>query len=187
LKIVAVSFFSRKGKKTNFGHFQRQRILFIFLLLISTVLYGQILPIGAISFEGNTNTRTTYLQHFIGSSKGELIDSSLLENDLRKLRSLPGIMDAFYAIDSFKKDSVRLIFSVKERSTLLPVGDFGITSGNFWVGAGAMESNLAGKGLYLYGYYRYNNDHTAHIIFRIYLALAGDSKHNLRIFQPPTN
>jgi hypothetical protein len=74
-------------------------------------------------------------------------------------------MDA-RAVTEQSDSGMMIDYKIVERITMLPVGDFGITNDNFWLGIGAMESNLGGRGMYAYGFYRYNTDHTIHLIFR---------------------
>lgn len=119
----------------------------------------------SISISGNTKTKSSFLQRFIYTSSGDQYDSLKINNDLRRLRTLPPVMDA--KIDTTHLDSGIVVeYKVAERMTIFPVGNFGITNDNFWIGVGAMESNLAGRGMYVYGFYRYNIDHTVHLIFR---------------------
>jgi hypothetical protein len=78
---------------------------------------------------------------------------------------LPGIMSARGQVN--KSDTlVELIFQVEERWTLLPVGDFGISHDNYWIGVGAMEYNALGKGIYLYGYLQYKTPFALQAIVR---------------------
>ena len=87
-----------------------------------------------VEIQGNTRTKSVYLKRFIQLQEGMRTDSVMIRNDLRRLRNLPSIMSAearFMEHDS----SVDLVYHVEERLTLFPVGDFGITEGNFWIGA----------------------------------------------------
>ncbi len=119
----------------------------------------------SISISGNTKTKSSFLQRFIYTSSGDQYDSLKINNDLRRLRTLAPVMDV--KIDTAHLDSGIVVdYKFAERMTIFPVGDFGITNNNFWIGIGAMESNLAGRGMYIYGFYRYNADHTVHFIFR---------------------
>lgn len=119
----------------------------------------------SVEISGNKKTKSTYLQRFIYTTPKEQYDNIKINDDLRRLRTLSPVMDA--EIDTVHVDSGIIIkYNITERFTILPVGDFGITKDNFWIGFGAMESNLAGKGMYIYGFYRYNIDHTLHLIFR---------------------
>ncbi len=118
-----------------------------------------------VVFDGMLRTRTSYLQRFIVSGSIPGADSSTLSEDLRRLRSLPSVLDA--GATTLATDSGTLIrIRIAERYTLFPVGDFGVSRDGYWVGGGIMESNLLGCGLYAYGYYQYNERNTLHLIFR---------------------
>jgi outer membrane protein insertion porin family len=121
--------------------------------------------IDSMRIEGNSKTRSEYLEHFIKSKKGDLSDNTVISDDIRRLGNLAGVMHATAHLE-FSDTLLLLVFTIDERYTLLPVGDFGITEDNFRIGAGIMESNLAGRGIYLYGYYQYNTNNTVHLIFR---------------------
>ncbi len=139
--------------------------MLIVSLSFSVLLIAQEAQIQRIEIAGNKRTKTSYLKRFIKQKPGNAIDSLLIESDLRRLRTLAGVQDVRYEIASNDTGNV-LTYTIAERYTLLPVGDFGITKNNFWIGVGLMESNLAGRGIYLYGFYRYNKNHTVHAIFR---------------------
>lgn len=130
--------------------------------------------IKSIEFQGTKRTKSSYLNRFTKTQTGLSLDSIQLENDLRKLRTLPPVMHV-EAISTTSDSGINLVYKIEERFTLFPVGDFGLTEDNFWIGGGLMESNLLGRGLYAYGYYQYNstdNPHqkkiknTLHFIFR---------------------
>ncbi len=142
-------------------------LISIFLLLILSICaYGQVdNTIHSIEIIGNKRTKTSYLHRFLYSQPGEQYDSIKINGDLRRLRTLAPVMQAI--CDTIHSDSGIVVqYKIEERFTILPVGDFGITDDNFWIGVGVMESNLAGRGIYIYGFYRYNKDHTLHLIFR---------------------
>lgn len=152
------------------------RILFVLTLLslIFNISLAQddfdtlVRPKVSVVFKGNKRTKASYLSRFIQSSEKVptlQIDSALLQEDLRRLRTLPGIMSAQGQVN--KSDTlVEMIFEVEERWTLLPVGDFGISQDNYWIGAGAMEYNALGKGIYLYGYIQYKTPFALRAIIR---------------------
>lgn len=151
-------------KKRNIGKILRFIILFNVIIGFHLQGYSQY-SIREIQFKGNSRTKSSYLNRFTTTRIGESLDSIKINNDLRKLRNLAPVMNA-EALLAFSDSGLSLTYAIKERYTLLPVGDFGITKNNFWIGGGLMESNLAGKGMYIYGYYQYNSRHTMHFIFR---------------------
>ena len=152
------------GKKRNKNRFVLLSIVLLVVIFYNITGYSQSV-VDRIYFEGNTKTKSSYLQRFIHSKTGEIPDSQKIAEDLRKLSNLAPVMEAKALLTS-SGSGLSLIYSINERYTLLPVGDFGISHNNFWIGGGLMESNLGGKGLYAYGYYQYNLRHTVHLIFR---------------------
>jgi hypothetical protein len=92
-------------------------------------------------------------------------DSSIIIDDVRRLKTLPSILNA--SADIFITDTGSILeYRIEERWTLLPVGDFGVSDDGAWIGAGAMESNAFGRGIYLYGYLQYRTPFIFHAIFR---------------------
>ena len=169
------------------NHFRRGGVLVFLLWIFASQLVSQVSPpvIDRIEIEGNERTRTEYLERFIKMKAGSSVDSLLIENDLRRLRTLAGVGNVRASVFSFDTISV-LRYHITERYTLLPVGDFGITEDNFWVGGGAMESNLTGRGIYVYGFYRYNGNHAFHMIYRDPYVLGSKWGSEIQIKRFPT-
>lgn len=138
----------------------------IIFLFYSEIVSGQSNPaLVKIQFEGIKHTTPEFLLNHIHSSLDQYPDTTLLDDDLRRLKTLPSVLNASYTINQSDSGMV-LLFHVEERWTLLPVGDFGLTDNNYWIGAGAMESNAFGRGIYLYGYIQYKTPFVFHAIVR---------------------
>lgn len=84
---------------------------------------------------------------------------------MRRLRTLSSVLNVTPFVLPTDSGNV-LTYQIKERWTLLPVGDFGVTEKSFWIGAGAMESNLFGRGVYAYAYLEYGTPYAYHFILR---------------------
>lgn len=142
-----------------------QQILWKIVLITSISLNAQPIQFDTVCFTGNLRTKSAYLHKFLGSGKGSAYNHQVINEDLRKLRTISSIYHANCEIK--QQDSLlSLVFEVEERWTLLPVGDFGFSNNNLWVGAGFMESNLFGRGIYSYAYIQYKAPFAAHLIFR---------------------
>ncbi|MCG8699585.1 MAG: hypothetical protein MI922_16135 [Bacteroidales bacterium] len=115
---------------------------------------------------GNKRTKETYLRKFIESNEGSILDSNVVKEDHRRLRTLSSILDSKWHIVE-NSTGVTLIYTIQERWTLIPIGDFGFSDDHFYYGGGVMETNALGRGVYLYGFYRYNRQHNYHGIFKI--------------------
>lgn len=145
----------------------RLKIIISFLILTFFCLniLAQNGRIDKIEISGLKRTREDYLRRFISVNTGSKIDSSNIAEDERKLRTLSSVMNV-NATTKVQDTLTVLTYQVEERWTLLPVGDFGASKDNIWIGAGLMETNLFGRGLYFYGYVQYKTPFAAHIILR---------------------
>jgi hypothetical protein len=136
----------------------------IFLILICNPAIAQV--IDSIAISGFKKMDSTYLARFIYTRIDSSIDSNIINNDLNRLKSLPGIYNAHYNIKK-KKGKTVLEFHIKEQRTLLPTGDFGLTDDSYWIGAGIVESNFSGRGIYFYGFYQYYDRHSVFLNLEI--------------------
>ena len=141
------------------------RIVFSLLFITGNFLYAKEPIVEKLIIIGNEHTRESYLRHFILSTEGASYDTTLIEEDHRRLKNLTSVLDSkWYSLQN--ESGYTLIYIITERFTILPVGDFGIAKGNYYFGFGAMETNAFGRGVYLYGFYRYNQQHSFHGIVR---------------------
>ncbi len=139
--------------------------ILILLTFLTISVNSQVDTISFVDFSGNKRTRSNYLLRFIDIKKGNIADSVSIAEDMRRLRTLSSVLMVTPFI--IPTDSGNLLrYQIKERWTLLPVGDFGITGNSLWIGAGAMESNLFGRGIYTYLYVEYGTPYAFHFILR---------------------
>lgn len=131
----------------------RFQALLLFFLTITCILQAQ--PPTEVSFEGARKHRIRYLMQMI-ETDDQGYTPGVLEEDLRMLRNLPGIQQAEVRVDSLG-DTLKVIFELKERFTLLPITGFGGVRNNIFFRLGAVELNLAGIGHEASLYYQ-NND-----------------------------
>lgn len=140
-------------------------ISFLTVIIVCQNILAQEDYIQKIEISGLKRTKEDYLRRFLSVEPGFAIDTSVIEEDKRKLRTLSSVMNVKSSIEDADSQVV-LKYQIEERWTLLPVGDFGASKDNIWIGAGLMETNLFGRGLYFYGYIQYKTPFAAHIIFR---------------------
>lgn len=144
-----------------------KKLAFILIIFVYGLAQAQErIVIDTINIEGLTRTKEKYLRQFIHSNSNQDLDSTLILEDIRRLSTLSSVGEAQFEVIS--SDSFKILkFCIEERATLLPVGDFGLTEESYWFGLGAMEANFLGRGIYLYGFYRYFDQHTYHLIFKL--------------------
>jgi len=109
-----------------------------------------------IDFQGNEKTKTTYLQSIIKCKVGEVFEVGVLEEDVQRLKNIAGIGNASGRADTVGQ-AIRLVFTVEEVKTLLPIIAFGGIKNNVWFQIGVTDINWQGKGQFLSAHYQ-NND-----------------------------
>ena len=115
---------------------------------------------------GNNRTKESYLRRFIYCQEGVKYDSLMIEEDMRRLRTLPSVMQVEdYIVEN--DSGTMLIYQVTERYTILPIGDFGVSDDYYYFGLGLMETNAFGRGVYFLGFYRFSRQHSFQTIFKI--------------------
>ncbi len=140
-------------------------LIYFALITVCNSIYSQTITVDSVKIIGNKKTKTRYLERFLTIRDGGVYEFSFMEEDMRKLRTLSSILDVEALL--IKKDTTAVLsYFVNEKWTLLPVGDFGVSNNNVWVGMGLMESNLFGQGIYCYGYLQYKVPFAAHFILR---------------------
>lgn len=122
--------------------------------------------IAAIRFPNLGKTDPGYLQNFLDVKTGAFSDSAQIQHDVQMLRNLQLFSDVSYSLRDTSGGQV-LTFHCKELATLLPIGNLGGVTGNFWLQVGANEFNWLGQGNTLGGYYRYYDRHS----FEAYLKI----------------
>lgn len=138
--------------------------LIVFVCLVNSVMCQNVI-IDSVVFDGIGRTKSSYLKRFLEVKESDSYDSLQVSEDMRRLRTISSILDVY--VDTIRTEAgVILKYSINNRRTLLPVGDFGLTDGSLWLGAGLMESNLFGRGLYVYGYLQYKTPFAAHFIVK---------------------
>jgi len=80
--------------------------------------------IDSISFQGIEKNKESYLNQFIESKVGAYPSDSLLLKDIQRLKNIPSIGNATYALVTTNQ-SVEVIFHIEEIRTLLPFLNFG--------------------------------------------------------------
>ncbi|MEO1437877.1 MAG: BamA/TamA family outer membrane protein [Bacteroidota bacterium] len=123
----------------------------------------------SIEFEGLKKNKETYLATRIESRPGQVINDSLITEDVQRLKNTIGIGQATARLDtSLENNNTHLIFTVQEVRTLLPIINFGGVTDNLWFQIGFKDINWLGKGHNLTAFYQ-NNDgrHTGEVFYRI--------------------
>lgn len=118
-----------------------------------------------LKLEGLNKNKESYIRDILRINASHLGTESL-KSDLQALINLPGIADVKHQIDTFKGNLIHS-FYFSERTTLLPIINFGGIEGNIWFQLGATENNFRGLGDTALAFYQNNNGrHTGQLFFK---------------------
>ena len=130
----------------------------LILLFNGLLSFGQT-EITSIQFEGIKKYKANFLKQYINTKKGDVLDSTLLAEDVQNLLNLRGINQCEFHIDSDSNQN-SIIIKAHENLTVLPLFNFGTIEDNQWFRVGAVDVNFLGREIYLGGYYQYNGQNS---------------------------
>ena len=122
--------------------------------------------IDSISFQGLEKNKKNYIIQFIETKIGDYPSDSLILADIQRLKNIPSIGNATYALTTTNQ-SLEVVFYIEEIRTLLPIVNFGGVKGNIWFQLGFYDFNWQGNGSFLSGFYQ-NRDrrHSGQVYYR---------------------
>ena len=136
------------------------KITFLGLFLMSISIFGQ--QISDIKILGLKKTKQEVIRSFIKTKVNSKIDSTLLEEDIMRLKKIPAISHVTYKILSST-----IVFQVDENKTLIPVVNFWTTTNKqFAYKIGAYEYNFLRRNMTFGGYYQNNGYHSYELNFK---------------------
>lgn len=144
----------------------RLLIILVFQLFLHWTLQAQTYQVVDVKIEGLEKTSEKYVNRYLATSPGVIVDSSLLERDVQNLSRISSIASASYDIE-YSSEGATILFKVEEIGTLLPMFNLGGARESFWILAGAKEVNMLGRGIELGAYYQYYDRHSFIIDYRV--------------------
>ena len=116
-----------------------KKYLAIFLLGSLSPVWSQE-TIVRIHFSSLIRTQPNYLKKFVQSEADATLDSVQIQKDMQNLKNLQMFSDVSYSVrDTIGGKIVN--FDCQELVTLLPVGNFGGITNNFWFQFGVNDFN----------------------------------------------
>ena len=136
------------------------KIAFLSLFLLSISVFGQ--QISDIKILGLKKTKQEVIRSFLKTKVNAKVDSTLLDEDVIRLKKMPAISHVTYKIRSNT-----VVFQVDENKTLIPVVNFWTTTNKqFAYKIGLYEYNFLGRNIIFGGYYQNNGYHSYELNFK---------------------
>ncbi len=131
--------------------------LSLLLFLSLTIGFAQQHWVGDIKIQGAKRTKISFLRKLIKVRSGTVLDSTVLQEDLERLKRLPSISDGFFQVFSSEDGKSEVVYNVVENFTLIPFANlFSSSNDDFAFKIGLNEFNLLGRNITVGGFYQYD-------------------------------
>jgi len=111
--------------------------------------------VSELTIQGNKKTKERFIRKISRVEKGAVLDSTLLEKDIFRLKRLPGISHAYYQVYKNNDGSFKVVYGIEENFTLIPsVNAYSTNDGEFAYRVGLKEFNGFGQNIVFGGFYQ---------------------------------
>lgn len=141
-------------KKVRF----RIRFLLILLPCFLTCTLNSQKVVSKVVVEGNKKTKTNALLKLLKLEKGMALDSTLMEEDVARLKRLPSIAHAYFEVRSTPvENAYEIKYGVEENFTIIPFANiFTSNDDEFAFRVGLQEFNFLGRNMTLGAFFQYD-------------------------------
>ncbi|MFY9243350.1 MAG: POTRA domain-containing protein [Polaribacter sp.] len=134
---------------------------------MSISFFSQENSINNIEIEGTKKTKKVFLKSLLSFKKGDVLDSTSLDNDIVLLKRLPAISNAYYNVYYSDNKECRVSIVIEENYTIIPeINLWTTTNKQFSYKIGLYDYNLLGRNIVLGGFYQNNGFDSYGINFR---------------------
>lgn len=133
-------------------------ILSILVFLVMTLGIAQETLVADVKIQGAKRTKTSFIKKIIKLQSGMQLDSTIILDDMERLKRLPAISHAYFQV--FSADDTgrhNVFYNIEENFTLIPFANlFTSSNDDFAFRIGLQEFNLLGRNITVGGFYQYD-------------------------------
>ncbi len=94
--------------------------LIYFLLLINTTLWAQQATVVDLKVQGAVHLKPSFVKLISELRSGRTLDSSVIEQDIFRLKRLPAVAHAYYQVFVAQDSSYNVVYYIEENVTINP-------------------------------------------------------------------
>tara|TARA_R110002049_G_scaffold100970_1_gene245407 strand:- start:335 stop:1609 length:1275 start_codon:yes stop_codon:yes gene_type:complete len=134
-----------------------KNLLFLFLLLATTVTFCQEKRILDVKIIGAVKTNESFLKSLLTIKNGAILDSVSIEKDVILIKRLPAISHAYYQVFYSHDNFYNVFINIEENITIVPEINFWTTTNQqFSYKLGLYDYNFLGRNITFGGFYQRN-------------------------------
>jgi outer membrane protein assembly factor BamA len=125
------------------------------LLLCGFNLQAQNLIVADVKIQGNKKLKSSFILKIAKVQPGAVLDSVLIEDDIKRLKRLPSVSHAYYQVFSSLDNTYNVFYNIEENFTIIPsVNVYTSNDDEFAYRLGLYEFNFLGRNMILGGFYQ---------------------------------
>jgi outer membrane protein assembly factor BamA len=130
-------------------------LVILFFTIFST--FSQTKIVDNIELKGIKKLKESFLRSILHTKIGQVLDYSLIEDDIVLLKRMPAVSHAYYKVKAIEKEKYNVVFYIEENHTLLPDVNFWTTTNEqFAYKVGLYDYNFLGRNIVFGGFYQNN-------------------------------
>lgn len=131
------------------------KIIFFFLFGICFNSFSQDYRIADLKIQGNKRLKASFVKKIASINAGDVLDSLVIEEDMKLLKRLPSISHAYYQVFPSGDNQYNVFYNIEENFTLIPSANIYTTDNDeFAYRLGLYEFNLFGRNIAIGGFYQ---------------------------------
>ncbi|GAA4268299.1 POTRA domain-containing protein [Hyunsoonleella aestuarii] len=131
------------------------KIIFFFLFGICFNSFSQDYRIADLKIQGNKRLKASFVKKIASINAGDVLDSLVIEEDMKLLKRLPSISHAYYQVFPSGDNQYNVFYNIEENFTLIPSANIYTTDNDeFAYRLGLYEFNLLGRNIAIGGFYQ---------------------------------
>jgi len=145
-----------------------KKVLFFLIAVSSFFCYGQDNIVVDLKIQGNKKLKTSFVKKISKIGSGSVLDSTIIEEDIKRLRRLPSVAHAYYQVFLSKGNEYNVFYNIEENFTIIPLANVYTTNNDeFAFRVGVYEYNLAGQNVAFGGFFQRDIYNSYGINFRV--------------------
>ncbi len=130
-------------------------ILFFLFLFVQFNVQSQEYLVVNLKIQGNKKTKVSFIKKISSIKAGVVLDSLLIEEDIKRLKRLPSIAHAYYQVFYSHENKYNVFYNIEENFTIIPsVNVYTTNDDEFAYRLGLYEFNLFGQNIIFGGFYQ---------------------------------
>jgi outer membrane protein assembly factor BamA len=128
---------------------------FIFIGLFSFNTFSQQFVVADLKVQGNKKLKASFVKKVSTIKSGSILDSLVIEADIRRLKRLPSVAHAYYQVFKSDENQYNVFYNIEENFTIIPsVNVYTTNDDEFAYRLGVYDYNLFGKNIIFGGFYQ---------------------------------